>query len=94
MNGAGGMGPGQMGWGHGNDVPHFDKEGHFRTHEGYEKRRRERRVGEGDTTDEAPKGILGQFVFVTGIIFVGVLVPSLVFERLVRAPNGRKKEEK
>jgi len=87
------MGHGQMGWGHGNDVPHFDKEGHFRTHEGYEKRRRERRVGEVGTSDEGPRGILGQFVFVTGIIFVGVLVPSLIFERLTKASNTRKEEK-
>jgi hypothetical protein len=86
----GGMGPGQMGWGHGNDVPHFDKEGHFRTHETYDRRRRQKMEGE-FTPGVEHTGMLGQFVLISMIIAVGVLVPTLIVQSTARKPN--KKED-
>ena len=85
----GGMGTGQQPWGHDrmNDVPHFDREGHFRTHENYDKRRRERMRQGYVPTDEA-RGTFANFVFVSSIISLGVFVPSLIFERLTRKPKA------
>lgn len=90
------MGPGQMGWGHGNDVPHFDKEGHFRTHQGYERRRRERMkrgFGEGVEDDLRPTGMLGQFFLLGGLLFVCIVVPTVVFGRVNRVPVAKKDEK-
>jgi len=84
--GMGGMGPGQTGWGHGNDVPHFDKEGHFRTHEQYEKRRRRRMEEEGLPTGPIT-GPFGQFFLVSAIVAVGITIPSLIFGKLSGKSN-------
>lgn len=91
--GEGGMGPGQMGWGHGNDVPHFDKEGHFRTHEQIENDKRRHRRGDRDNEagfgrveESKESGVLGQFLFITGILSVTGLVTSLIFDRVTRRP--------
>jgi hypothetical protein len=87
------MGPGQRSWGHGaNDVPHFDREGHFRTHESQEQRR-QRRMREGFMPGPQTRGTLAQFLFITSIIGIGVLVPSFLFERFV-LKQGPKKDEK
>jgi hypothetical protein len=87
----GGMGPGQQPWGHDrtNDVPHFDREGHFRTHEKYDQRR-QRRMKDHFVPIEESRGTFAQFVFVGSIISLGVFVPSFLFERLVRKPTVEK----
>lgn len=87
----GGMGPGQQPWGHDrmNDVPHFDREGHFRTHESYDKRRRQRIRQDYVPTAET-RGTFANFVFVGSIISLGVFVPSLIFERLTRKSKVEK----
>jgi len=94
--GMGGMGPGQRPWGHGNDVPHFDKEGHFSTHESIDQRRRNRmrRNEESRGEDDMGRGmgLLGQFFLLSGIMAFGVLIPGLVFEQMTRTP--KKKEKK
>jgi hypothetical protein len=84
-----------MGYGHGqwgNDVPHFDKEGHFRTHHGYEMRRRERMGGNFEPREE--RGVLGQFLLLGGILFVGVVVPVLVMEKLGRIDVQKKRNDR
>jgi hypothetical protein len=84
------MGPGQSPFGQGaeDDVPHFDREGHFNTHKRNSaryQRRRERNMAEGYVpSGDAPRGTLANFLFVGGIISLGVFVPSLLFERRVR----------
>jgi hypothetical protein len=85
------MGPGQQPWGHDrtNDVPHFDQEGHFRTHENYDKRRRQR-MRQGYVPIAEVRGTFANFVFVGSIISLGVFVPSLIFERLTRKPKAEK----
>jgi len=82
------MGLGQTPFGQGaeNDVPHFDREGHFNTHmrnSARYQRRRDRNQGH-VPSGEMPRGTLGNFLFVGGIISLGIFVPSLLFERMVR----------
>jgi len=89
------MGPGQtpLGQREENDVPHFDREAHLKTQEKHSERwQRRRGMGEGYVpTGEGPRGTLANFLFVGGIISLGVFVPSFLFERIVRR---RGKEEK
>lgn len=83
-----GMGPGQKSWRHDElyDVPHWDRDGHFRTQERHSRRwqRRkgmeDRQVGDGDV----PRSMLANFFFVGGIISLGIFVPSFLFEKLTR----------
>ena len=73
-----------------NDVPHFDREGHFRTQKLYEQRWRSRRQHQ-HHQQRSPTGDIGggnkggdvggvwlNFVFVTGIITLAVGLPSLI----------------
>jgi hypothetical protein len=71
------------------DVPHFDREGHFRTHDNYDKRR-QRRMKNNFVPTEETRGTLAQFVFVGSIISLGVFVPSLLFEKFTRKPKVEK----
>lgn len=91
----GGMGPGQQPWGHGNDVPHFDKQGHFRTHEGIQAERRRQRgkmSGEGRAqSDERQLGLMGQFLLISSLIGLTMWLPGLLFERFTKTAR---KEEK
>ncbi|PBP21716.1 DnaJ domain-containing protein [Diplocarpon rosae] len=78
-----GMGPGQTPWGHdeSNDVPHFDREGHHRTQEKHS-RRWHRRKGMEDRqvpAGDMPRSMLANFLFVGGVLSLGILVPSLLF---------------
>ena len=89
------MGHGQSAnaFGEENDVPHWDRKGHLKTqrrvsHERiYRKRKGEEEVG----TSEREKGLLPSFLLVGGILGLGILVPSLVFEG-VSGKKGRKEE--
>ena len=87
------MGPGQQPFGHwDNDVPHFNRERHFRTQESQEKRRR-RRINEEYVPEGATTGYLANFLFVGGIISLGVFVPSFLFETFVRSPSRKHGKE-
>ena len=83
------MGPGQQPWNHGNDVPHFDKEGHYRMHDNYDRRRR-RRMSEDHVPVGETRGTLANFLFVGGIVSLGVFVPSFLFERFTRNAKSEK----
>jgi len=89
------MGPGQQPWGHGNDVPHFDKHRHFRTHEGIQaERRRQQRRASGERrmeSGERGSGLLGQFMLVTAVVGFTIWVPGFLFEGISRP--GRKEEK-
>lgn len=74
----GGMGPGQRPFGYDNDVPHFDREGHFRTHTNQEQRR-QRRMSQGYTPRGPENSTLANFIFVGSIISLGVFIPTLFF---------------
>jgi len=80
----GGMGHGQNPFGHTTEVPHFDREGHFRTHTNHERRQRQRRMSESFIPLEPGPSTLSNFLFVTGIVSLGILIPSFIFERLRR----------
>jgi curved DNA-binding protein CbpA len=85
----GGTGPGQRPFGHDNDVPHFDREGHFRTHTNQEQRR-QRRMSQGYTPTGPESSTLANFIFVSSIISLGVLIPTFFFEKMTR---NRKQEK-
>jgi len=73
----GGMGPGQNPFGNAQDVPHFDREGHLRTHEKHA-HRRQRRVTQDFIPDNPSSGTLANFLFVGGIISLGIVIPSFL----------------
>ena len=79
----GGFGPGgaQTGWS--NDVPHFDRQGHFRTQEQQDLRRKRRM--EGQTTYEyvGSGGMLINFILVGTAVSLACFMPAL-FERYQR----------
>lgn len=77
------MGPGQAPFGNVNDVPHFDPEGHFRTHTAHERRRRRRSSNHGVPTDRG-RGTFVNFIFVGSIISLGVFIPSFIIEKFRR----------
>lgn len=93
------MGPGEhpLGRGAEEDVPHFDRERHFRTHESQELRRRQRRSGRsggfvpGDDVG-GTGGYFLNFLFVGGIITLGIFVPSFLYETVVRDPKRRESD--
>ncbi|KAK4211430.1 DnaJ subfamily A member 3, mitochondrial [Rhypophila decipiens] len=90
--GTGGMGPGQRPhpqyWKGTDDVPHFDKEGHERTHRRVDERRaarhaqqREQRRRKG-TSGEVEEGDFGRLVIVSCVIAVAVMGPAMwIFSR-------------
>lgn len=88
-----GMGPGQQPFGPDNDVPHFDREGHFRTHTNHERRRQSRRSREHIPLDPE-RSTLGNFVLLGGIISLGLFIPSFLFERLMRPVTAEDRQSK
>ncbi|PTB69783.1 DnaJ-domain-containing protein [Trichoderma citrinoviride] len=91
----GGMGPGSSPFRQDDEVPpHFDREGHTRTHERQDRRRwqRQRRaVGDDGIEFEPQTSLAGHFLIVAGILAATFVAPAvyLQFMRLGR----RKKEE-
>lgn len=88
------MGPGSDPFGHREEVPHFDKEGHTRTHRRQDERRyqREKRAYGDDGEEFEPQTSLAtHFLIVAGILGVTFLAPVayLQFMRFTR----RKKED-
>ncbi len=88
------MGAGQRPWGHDmqNDVPHFDREGHYRTQEKHSRRWQKRKGMEDRHVEagEVPRSMLANFLFVGGIISLGVFVPSFLFEKMTRRGKNEK----
>lgn len=74
------MGFGESPIGHGleNDVPHFDREGHYRTHRNQEERRRRRRSSLKGEYIEGPGGVLANFIVVGIIIGMVAFVPTFM----------------
>lgn len=69
----GGMGYGQDPFG-GNDVPHFDREGHLRTHSNQEQRRRRKSRSERETNIVLPPGLFSNLLMVGGLLTLAVLI--------------------
>ncbi|KAL3424449.1 Chaperone protein DnaJ [Phlyctema vagabunda] len=86
---AGGMGPGQSPWRGENDVPHFDREGHFRTQDNIYSQQRRRRQSRMEQYDPIvpDRGTLGKFLLLTSIVFFAVFVPGFVFDRVPKKKN-------
>ncbi|KAI9710213.1 MAG: hypothetical protein M1812_007485 [Candelaria pacifica] len=70
-----------------NDVPHFDREGHFRTQEQQDERRR-RRMSEGTTISEGGGSVLINFLFVGGIVSLAIFIPTLFERKATRKGQG------
>ncbi|KAH6655673.1 hypothetical protein BKA67DRAFT_245387 [Truncatella angustata] len=80
--GAGGMGPGQDPFGHREDVPHFDREGHERTGRRTEEHRTRswhtRMGGGGERVDvERDGGATGMFFVISGVLMLSFLGPLI-----------------
>ncbi|WKT44524.1 Glycoside hydrolase family 47 [Fusarium oxysporum f. sp. vasinfectum] len=80
----GGMGPGDDPFGHQNDVPHFDKAGHTRTHRREDQRRKDRRqrraMGDDDIGFEHQATITGHFIIISGILATAILAPLVYIQ--------------
>ncbi|KAI8947008.1 DnaJ-domain-containing protein [Xylaria longipes] len=101
MGSMGGMGPGQDPFGHRDDVPHFDKEGHQRTGRHSDRRREARRASAGEhgqrVTIEPERGVAGMFFAIGGILllsFMGPFVVSQIWYGATGKLKGKKGAEK
>ncbi|KAI1290988.1 hypothetical protein F5Y03DRAFT_52788 [Xylaria venustula] len=78
----GGMGPGQDPFGHRDDVPHFDKEGHQRTGRHSDKRREARRTSVDGSrqriTIEPETGVAGMFFVIGSVLLISFLGPLFI----------------
>ena len=90
------MGPGSSPFHHADDTaaPHFDREGHTRTHQREDRRRwqRARRAyGDDDIEFEPQTSLAGHFLIVAGILGATFLAPFvyLQFMRLERRKKDR-----
>ena len=72
----GGFGPGQGPLGWDNDVPHFDRKGHFRTQEQQDQRRRRRIEAENVEYDRDNGDVLRLFLVVGGVVGLACVLPS------------------
>ncbi|KEY73718.1 hypothetical protein S7711_06294 [Stachybotrys chartarum IBT 7711] len=89
----GGMGPGDDPFGHRDDVPHFDKASHMRTHQRQDERRwrrQKRAFGDDDIEFEPQMSLAVHFLIVAGILGATFLLP-FAYLQIVRS-NRRKKE--
>ena len=83
----GGFGPGQGQSGF-HDVPHFDQEGHHRTQEQQDQRRRKRMEDEGVGSEDG-RSVLFRFLLITSVVTFAFSIPSLFDRRR----NGRKTKD-
>ncbi|KAI2624066.1 DnaJ-domain-containing protein [Xylaria nigripes] len=74
----GGMGPGQDPFGHREDVPNFDKASHEATWRQTAQRREARRATGVSQADRVPKGILGMFFTIGGMLLLSAVGPFFI----------------
>lgn len=99
----GGMGPGGFAAGFDNDVPHFDRAGHFRTQESVQKmRHRSRRDGGWAPEEHVPDpraggSALGGFLVVTGVLAIalglGAVFDGVIAPAMVEPPERRRRHD-
>lgn len=96
FGGGGGFGPQHGTSGFDNDVPHFDREGHLRTHSTIERlQRRRRRYMEKKLWETGPEGGSGaggafvQFFVISAIISIAVSVPGFFMRGAGGGQQGR-----
>ena len=85
---SGGFGTGQGQAGFANDVPHFDQEGHYRTQEQQDRRRRTR-TGQSNFDYGDNGDVMAKFIFVATVVTLAFAIPAW-FEG---ALSKRKKKE-
>ncbi|KAI1764169.1 DnaJ-domain-containing protein [Hypoxylon sp. FL1150] len=91
---AGGMGPGQDPFGHGTEVPHFDRESHERTGRHSDRRRAARHaVGGEHISIEPERGMTGMFFIIGGVLMLSILGPVAI-GRMWRGSTGMDQERK
>ncbi|KAI5201669.1 DnaJ-domain-containing protein [Aureobasidium subglaciale] len=79
-----GTGPSGFQAGYNNDVPHFDREGHFRTHDNVQKNRHRARRRTGDVSTDDILGstsMLFNFVLLSGVLTVIFGVSGILFRK-------------
>lgn len=84
MHDAPGTGPSGYQAGFNNDVPHWDREGHFRTHDNVEKtRHKARRRSVNVSTDDILNNtsMLVNFVLLSGVLAVIFGVSGVLFQK-------------
>lgn len=80
--------------GRSDDVPHFNRTGHFRTQEYQELRRQSRRRRGDNFEPRLNEGMFINFAFVGGIIMLAVVIPSLLVGIPARGQEGADKSFK
>lgn len=89
------MGPGSDPFGHADEVPHFDKTGHTKTHRRQDERRwqrAKRAVGDDDIEFEPQMSLTGHFFVVAGILGVTFLAP-LIYLQFMRFGRQKRDDE-
>ncbi len=86
------MGTGEAPFGMG-DVPHFDKERHYRTQENQDKRWQRRRDENFVQSGEVEPSTFTNFFMIGGILGLTILLPSLVFSKMT-SPRKRERESR
>lgn len=81
-----GAGAAQAGWAD-NDVPHWDREAHFRTQEQQQRRRKRRLAMRDDMTFMGGGSLWLNFLFVSGILALGIAVPGFFGSYRSRGPD-------
>ncbi len=78
----GGMGPGQDPFGHRDDVPHFDRVAHERTHRRADERRARRRAAAARSDRPVrldDSGLITSFVIISGVVVSAFLAKLAIF---------------
>ncbi|KAI5462555.1 hypothetical protein BGZ63DRAFT_403769 [Mariannaea sp. PMI_226] len=91
----GGMGIGEDPFGHQEEVPHFDKQGHHRTHTREDHRRwqRQRRaMGDDNIEFEPQTSMAGHFFIISGILVASIMAP-LAYLQIMRLGRSSSKEK-
>ncbi|KAI0402511.1 DnaJ-domain-containing protein [Xylaria palmicola] len=95
----GGMGLGQDPFGHADDVPHFDKEGHQRTGRHSDRRREARRAaaasegfaggGQGPqrVAVEPERGVASMFFAIGGVLLLSIMAPFVISRVWLGSPQ-------
>ncbi|KAI1778692.1 DnaJ-domain-containing protein [Hypoxylon cercidicola] len=91
---AGGMGPGQDPFGHGAEVPHFDRASHERTGRNIDRRRAARQQVDGEHISVEPeRGMAGMFFVIGGVLVLSILGPFAI-DRAWKGSSGNDQERK
>lgn len=95
---AGGMGPGQDPFGHGAEVPHFDRLSHERTGRHIDRRRAARQaaqhMGGEHVNIEPERGMAGMFFIIGGVLVLSILSPLAIGRAWGSSGNNQERKGK